>query len=173
MTRRDTLLVHPWTGHRRSTGLSQRALAGLCGVSEQVVLRLEQGLFTKPSPSVMNILSDLCDLSPRLLRLEYVNYQHDTRQMFRTKFPSYSAHRLNPPAVADPSLHPLRDYYTSNGISRIGICKGWCVHPAPLTKYEENKQRSVPTEVARAWSEMGWDVEDLIEDVDRWRREYR
>jgi hypothetical protein len=134
---------------------------------------LEQGVFSRPSEAVLHYLSEAADIPEAQLIREYYQYQRNTRRAFRDRFPDYSKTKELSTAVADLSLHPLTRYYTTHGLSRIGVCKGWCVHPFSFEQYEKNKQRSVPDDIQAAWFMMGWDLRELRADVDRWRRDYR
>lgn len=169
MTRRLALLEHPWAEIRKSKGMSQASLAASLDVSKEHVGRVEQGVFRKAPAEIITYLSVTFNINYTYLEESYYEYQLNTRKLFAEKYQSYMDVR-----PTDWS-NPIEAYYKSQGLSRVGLCKGWCVHPASLADYQKNRQRNAPADVKRAFKVMsginnGWDIEQLEIDMDKWRK---
>lgn len=53
--------THPYTSLRKELHISQTTLARVAGVSAQVVMRTEQGLYETPSVKILTALKSVCD----------------------------------------------------------------------------------------------------------------
>lgn len=157
-------MIHPWATFRESKGFSQQFIADQLDVSRHYVIRLEQGLFANSPDHVLNKLSDLLEVSNDELHATYHLYRHDTREEFGRSYADFSYLKNYAGAV-----HPLVDYRERNKLSRIGLCKGLCLHPDPINDYEKNKQRGVPRDLIVACNEISWDYGHLENAVTEWR----
>lgn len=163
-----TALRHPWSLRRNDRGFTQESLADSIGVTRHMVLRLEQGLFAEPPPDLLVKIGFRLDASlPELLE-EYFAYVKDARNYFREH--NLSIERaLKHYLVEKEDVHPLVFYREMQDLSRIGLCKGLCLHQDPIRDYENNQQRGVPSQLVAALKEINWPVEPLEEAVKEWR----
>jgi len=132
-------------------------------VSRHMVIRLEQSLF--PSPLHSEALSDLYSVDQELLISEYYRYIKTTRLEFSSRYPPFSEVLYH----YSGSTHPLIYYRERFGLSRIGLCKGLCLHNDPITNYEKNDQRGVPQQLIIACNSIEWDYGPLENAVNEWR----
>jgi transcriptional regulator with XRE-family HTH domain len=169
-----TPLTHPWSSRRKELGLTQAALGKELFVSRHMVIRLEQSLFAEPPPGLLNRLGLVFDEDCTELLREYHSYVRLTRRLFATKNQSFKVvfGGLEGYEGLTPYLqeqHPLEFYRETQSLSRIGFCKGLCLHQDPINDYEKNRQRDLPAQLYEACSFIGWNIEPLTLAVKDWR----
>lgn len=126
---------HPFKTIRHSNKLSQAQVANESGLTPQVVLRSEQGLYGMPTPKLTAFLSKL-DFSAPVAELEK---QYRTWQ---------TMHRLYGQSKIEPAIMRHRAEYPNRiitmpqfrqsvlGISSVvGMCKLLCIHPSQVDRY--------------------------------------
>lgn len=114
-------------------------------------------------------LSELYRINPDILETNYLEYQQNTREIFAKKHQSIET-RLKDYSLEN-STHPLVFYREAEGLSRIGLCKGLCMHQQMIRLYELNhhSQRTIPGDLVTAAREINWDLEPLAAAVAKWR----
>lgn len=162
---------HPFALRRYRASLTQVDLAERLGVTRHMVIRLEQGLFRLPPDHITQELAEIYGVEQWELIGEYRDWQREKRLEFKRKNPSFkevfgTEHYLGPE-------HPLTYYREKLGLSRIGLCKGLCLHPDPITDWEHNKQRGVPSSLKEACGVVFWDYTPLETAVTEWRMDGR
>jgi hypothetical protein len=133
-----------------------------------MVLRLEQGLFSEPPPDLLVKIAFKLEVPLPALLEDYFNYIKDARAYFREH--NLSIERgLKHYLVEKEDVHPLVFYREMQDLSRIGLCKGLCLHQDPIRDYENNQQRGVPAQLVTALNEIKWNIEPLEVAVKEWR----
>lgn len=66
--------MNPIKAYREEFHLSQRALASLCGITEQMILKVEQGVFPTLPPAVLKGLSTLTNDSQSDIEQSYEDW---------------------------------------------------------------------------------------------------
>lgn len=66
--------MNPIKAYREEFHLSQRALASLCGITEQIILKVEQGVFPTLPPAVLKGLSTLTEDSQSNIEASYEDW---------------------------------------------------------------------------------------------------
>jgi hypothetical protein len=99
--------------------------------------------------------------------MSYYDYVRSTREEFAK---SHNSFAVLVPTLVINRKHPLVLYRENYELSRMGLCKGLCLHYDPITEYEANKQREVPEQLKEACEEMKWDWQPLADAVAVWRR---
>lgn len=163
-----TTLVHPWAFRRKSLRITQLGLAVQLDVTRHMVLRLEQGLFPHPPSNLLVKLGVLWKVDTSVLRQEYSDYQHNSRKHFRDNYTNFD-HLWN----YEGETHPLQYWREEQELSRIGFCKGLCLHESGINDYEKNKMRHIPVQLTEALEEINWDPLSLTTAVSTWRIKWR
>ncbi len=140
-------ISHPWARYRRNMGLTQSSVADRVGVTRHYIIRLEQSLFWHPPDSLLVRLAILYDIE--LGEFEAL-FGSGLRSLVWDK-------------------HPLVIYRERHGLSRMGLCKGLCLHYDPVSEYEANKQRDIPAQLVEACDDIKWDYQPLVSAVAEWR----
>jgi hypothetical protein len=144
-------------------------MADRAGVTSQALMRAEQGVYSSPSPSILDALwgeadandpavSDLYDYG--VLLADYHNFQKLTRQ------DNYGSLE-EPFTFLNTGEHPFVDWRLRSGITaRIQISKRFCVHPALIFKFEMQPYlcTTIPKELVRALLGSGY-TEDTMKDL--------
>ena len=159
---------HPWALHRRSVGLTQESLADFLEVSRHMVIRLEQSLFPEPPPQLLNAISSLLEVSSSDLLNEYHSYATETRYSFRNEHRDFFSVLVNY-RVDSLDMAPLVYYREAEGLTRMGLCKGLCLHQDSVRDYELNLQRSLPAQLIEAADLLDWNYSQLEELTQKWR----
>jgi transcriptional regulator with XRE-family HTH domain len=158
--------LHPWAKYRRAAGFTQDSVADVLSVSRHYVIRLEQSLFTSPPKSISIKLSELYGIELGIFEASYYAFVRFKREEFAGKHGSFEKFFTDPYIF---KKHPLEFYRDAYSLSRMGLCKGLCLHYDPISEYEKNKQREVPDQLKEACEEIGWDVKPLRRAVADWR----
>lgn len=158
--------MNPLRSLRESANLSLVEMADRAGVTSQALMRAEQGVYSSPSPSILDALwgeadandaavSDLYDYG--VLLADYHNFQKLTRQdnygSLEEPFTFLDTGGLS------SIEHPFVDWRLRSGITaRIQISKRFCVHPALIFKFEMQPYlcMTIPKELVRALLESGY-----------------
>ncbi len=166
---RHAKISHPWARYRRNMGLTQSSVADRVGVTRHYIIRLEQSLFWHPSDSLLVRLSILYDIELGEFEESYYRYVRDTREEFARTHSSFEALFGSGLRSLVWDKHPLVIYRERHGLSRMGLCKGLCLHYDPVSEYEANKQRDIPAQLVEACDDIKWDYQPLVSAVAEWR----
>lgn len=150
---------------REAQSLSHQSLAMKCYVSKLALIRLEQGCFSDPLPSVIDYYVGRGESELRL-RDAYIEFQQETRRRHYLLFGSDLTFDLSLP------LHPLRQL--RRGINPTDLSKRLCLPQATIEHFEKKwkTQQSVPKQLASALSELGYrqhDIEGFKRNYKAWR----
>ncbi len=160
---------HPWARYRHSVGLTQEEVANKLYVTRHYVIRLEQSLYSDPDRLLVLKLAEMYGVEVGIFQEAYYQYVRDTREEFAKTHESFETYfRYGNPF---PKLHPLISYRRSYDLSRMGFCKGLCLHYNPMSNWEVNDQRHIPEQLIAACKEINWKTEPLDEMMRNWRHD--
>lgn len=162
-------MEHPFVVFRSLRDLTQDNLAEKLGVTRHYYLRLEQGLYHEIPERILTQLSDEFGTSKAELSAAYREFQKEQRYSFKAANESFKSVLKNYSGLA----HPLVYYRSEMLLTRMGLCKGLCLHYDGVTQYEANKQRGVPLDLKLACSDIYWDYTYLETAVAEWRQSGR
>lgn len=166
--------VNPLREMRLQQGFTLDRLAYLLGTTRQFIIRAEQAVYADPPPRLLRLLIDYTDtqsltganLIPApvgTLTDEQVVYHlyHKYQSFVRTR--NYGA-LLTEWGFWIGDKHPFVQWRKWSGIqSRIGVSKLFCVHPALISKFENQPHlvQTPPGELMAALEESGYSKELL------------
>ena len=164
----DDLPQHPnpVAEFRADQGLTQADLGGLSGVTRLTVLRAEQGVFPNITPSLLygmlNRAVIVTSVGQVLASVEefqdaYHAFQFDQRRL-------HYGHLTEtlPPYISGTS--PLTQWRISSGLSQIGLCVAFCVHPVGVAQIEKRLQKQLPAQLVTSLLDSGYD-KDILEEL--------
>lgn len=157
-------MTHKWILYRRRTGLSQERLAELLDVSRHYVIRLEQGIYRRPSKETLAKLASILRVTEAQLLSDYFEFQREKRKEFAEKFENF-----NSLTAYSGTKHPLVYWRETQGLSRIGLCKELCIHQDSLRDYELQLQTHIPEQLEEALNQINWPIETLVNAVREWK----
>lgn len=131
---------------RVSCGLTQRALASLAGVTEQVVLKTEQGLYPSIPPSmyaVARVLDPSIDLD--VMAFQYEQWILQELNTVRLPLASESVQYDTPVGFINWRAHVCLLNHVQNSVN--GFCKLMKINPYVIQKYEAGRLKQVPVQL--------------------------
>lgn len=144
----NTDIIHPVKKYRTEANLSQKELASMAGITEQVILKAEQGLYPTLPPSVLRALRELTGLSFTELEDEYEAWNNE--ELKKVILPVLSVGneetRLRDPMLFKSWMHlvcDLNDVPTNVN----SFCKLLKIHPYVIQKWTTGKMKEVPTQL--------------------------
>lgn len=140
---------NPFRELRTKQGISQYELARRIGCSKHAVLRLEQGMYYEPLPSVIEyFISYYPQLNRLSLIRDYVDFQVHTRES--------NARLLGDLLTELPTVpvgtHPLTYLRENRGINLTELAKRLCVSQSTIGYFEKSPihQKTVPDQLIHA-----------------------
>ena len=142
----NTEISNPIRKIREELGLTQSALADVAGVTEQVILKTEQGLYPTIPPSTMRAMAHLSNLSVGLIEALYEDWIN--QELRKVKLPTgnvlaeawNSRHTFHGWRVVVCRLNSVPDSVNS-------FCKLFKMNPYVIQKYETGKMRQTPLQL--------------------------
>jgi transcriptional regulator with XRE-family HTH domain len=145
--------------------ITQAELAEHLGVTRHYYIRLEQGLYHEIPDGILAELAKWFGVTEAEISGTYRTFQKVTREQFRESHLSFKKVLLKYNGLS----HPLTYYREHERLTRMGLCKGLCLHYDGVTQYEANKQRGVPLDIRIACNDIYWDYTYLETAVAEWR----
>lgn len=138
--------MNPIKAYRNEYHLSQRDLSSLCGVTEQVVLKAEQGVFPTMPPSLLEGLHSLSGDSKTNIELSYEDWIK--RELRNVELPDYSADNLLRDFILFKDRY-MPDVCKLNNvpISVSSFCATLKIHPYVIQKYISGKMKETPRQL--------------------------
>ncbi len=138
--------MNPIKAYRAEYHLSQRDLASLCGVTEQVVLKAEQGVFPTMPPSLLEGIHTLSGDSKINIEASYEDWIK--RELSNVGLPDRDHDRM----LVDYII--FKDRYlpevcriNSVPVSISGFCSIVKIHPYVIQKYVSGKMKETPRQL--------------------------
>lgn len=125
---------HPFKRVRESLSLTQSQLAREAQITEQTVLKTEQGLYTFPPVGIIRVLSELSRESEIDLYTWYNEFQKIRRSETRPVLESAISRFATLKEGIGGTHEEFRQLVT--GESQQQYCRFLCIHPAQLSRYE-------------------------------------
>ena len=127
---------------RESNHLSQKAAASLCGITEQVILKTEQGLYPTMPPSVLGAFAELGGCTQNELEYRYEKWIDE--ELLKVKLPTTID-------IAHPSefLHFRTIVCGINNMpdSVNAFCKLFKMNPYVIQKFEAGRLKQTPLQL--------------------------
>lgn len=149
---------------REAAGETVSSMAELAGVTTQLVIWNEQGVYASPSPRYLQQLLEYSPAgdyhtSPDALTRDYYAFQKLTRESNYGKL-------LEPHDWSDYPWrhHPFVAWRKASGLdSRVAISKLYCVAPSLIFKFEKQPERckTPPGELRQALLDSGYRADTL------------
>ena len=125
---------------------TQSSIAKLAGITEQVVLKAEQGMYPTMPPALLQALHDITGFSKARIESEYERWID--RELFKVRLPSTGNQMVT-------------DYILFNewrsavcGMNKVpdninSFCKLLKIHPYVIQKYSAGKMKGVPIQLVQ------------------------
>lgn len=147
--------INPLKAERLKRNLTQAQLANLSGISQNAIVKSEQGLYKHPSDNVISAFFNYdlrhnhgCNYSQFKEKLS-VAYQIWRVQKLITARPHLASGRYYGSLVRPVGLHPMADWRINYlGLtSQMQLCKLLVIHPSILSQYESGRTRTMPADI--------------------------
>lgn len=130
--------TNPIKQARQEAGLSQNQLAQMIGVSRQIVVKTENGMYRFPSTKILAALDPDGTLN---LEAKYKHWQEQKRLKL-----------VNQLIVTGDTFQQLIE---DNWENINSACRALCLNPETVTRYIKRTTRRMPDEIAIALSQAG------------------
>lgn len=148
--------IHPIKKYRTEANLSQKELAAMAGITEQVILKAEQGLYPTLPPSVLRAMRELTGKSFTEIEDEYEawNLEELTHVVLPVSSASHTSVGIPPSEerqLRDPMLfkHWMHLVCDLNDVPTNvnAFCKLLKIHPYVIQKWTAGKMKEVPAQL--------------------------
>jgi transcriptional regulator with XRE-family HTH domain len=137
-------MENPITEFRKEYRYTQRFIAGYAGITEQVVLKAEQGLYPTLPPSLLRAVSHLQGVTESSFEERYENWINES--LAAVKLPSVGDHMVtNRVTFVEWRSTVCGMNHVPDNIN--AFCKLMKIHPYVIQKYESGKMKGVPIQL--------------------------
>jgi DNA-binding XRE family transcriptional regulator len=128
---------------RMELGLTQGALASIAGITEQVILKSEQGLYPTLPPTVLRALSKVTGISEANIEAQYEEWINS--ELRQVVLPSVGLKFDTPESF----LLWKAELCTLNEVpnSVVAVCKLLKINPYVIQKYEAGRLKQTPLQL--------------------------
>ena len=138
--------MNPIKAYRTEYHLSQRDLASLCGITEQVVLKAEQGVFPTMPPSLLEGLHTLSGDSKQNIELSYEDWIK--RELAGVILPDASLDNLMRDFILFKDRYlPEVCRINSAPVSVSSFCSIIKIHNYVIQKFISGKMKAAPRQL--------------------------
>ena len=138
--------MNPIKAYRAEYHLSQRDLSSLCGITEQVVLKAEQGVFPTMPPSLLEGLATLTGDSKTHIEQSYEDWIK--RELRTVDLPdSLSDKLLRDHILFKDSYLPAVCRLNNVPVTINSFCALIKIHPYVIQKYVSGKMKETPRQL--------------------------
>lgn len=160
--------TNPFTSLRRRKNMTIDHLSEVAYVSKQALIRLEQGCFSDPLPSMVDYWTAHGETSELQLKDAYIEFQETVRKR-NTKLLGDSLH-----VDVASTEHPLRQLRNPRHLNPTEVAKALCIPQATIEHFEKKwkTQQSVPKQLKAALAQAGYsqrDIESFCRSYTAWR----
>ena len=136
--------MNPISKIRKELRLTQKELAQRANITEQVVLKAEQGLYPTLPPSLLRTTDYLAGLPQNSIENRYEAWIDE--ELLKVKLPSASHHMVT------DRINFVNWRSTVCGMNQVpdsvnSFCKLMKIHPYVIQKYESGKMKGVPVQL--------------------------
>ena len=145
-------MINPIKEVREANALTQRAFASLAGVTEQIIIRAESGMFGSLPPSVVRAVQVYTGESNLAIIRHYEAWVE--QELKEVKLPN---------GMSDKMILSRAEFIDwkkavciLNGVpdTSVGFCKLFKMHPYVIEKWESGKLRSAPLQLVQRLAHM-------------------
>lgn len=144
--------TNPVKRTREEHNLTQKAMASLAGVTEQVVLRAEQGMFGELPPSMIEAVSTLTGEDSDYITKSYKQWVD--MELSKVRLPDGSADKM----VLDREtfIEWMNTVCAMNDTpnTSVGFCKLFKMHPYVIDKWISGRLKSAPIQLIQRLAHM-------------------
>lgn len=161
---------NPFRKFRNELGLSQTAFGKSAGVSKHAILRLEQGMYDKPLPSVVEFVVSNSDLTHYQISEAYTSFQRAVREEDHLIFGAMALRLQSCPR----GQHPLTYLRNLQGLNQTELCKRLCISQTVINNFELKwqTQHTVPKQLLDALRDNGYHTSALVA-LEDWYEAFR
>lgn len=144
--------MNPIKQVREDNHLTQRAFASLAGVSEQVVIRAEAGLFGTLPPSIIKAVQTFTHDSDRAITVAYERWIE--KELTEVKLPNRESDSM---ILYRSGFTEWKDTVCAlNNVPHTtwGFCGLFKMHPYVIEKWESGKMKSPPLQLVQRLAHM-------------------
>ena len=167
---------NPFRKLRKAEGISQYELARRLGLTKHAILRLEQGCFADPLPSVVTYFVEAQGnhtkpVSKTYLLDAYREFQYETRRS-NAHCLGYNLNLTLPNCPV--GIHPLTYLREGHGINPTALSKLLCISQSTIVYFEKRSlnQATVPAQLVTALHDAEYTEEEtnlLAQKYDEYR----
>lgn len=155
---------NPFRKLRISEGISQYDLAKRTGLSKHAILRLEQGCFAEPLPTVIQYFTDgMGHLSRPVSKTYLLEAYRDFQYAVRKSNAGCLGHNLMLILPTCPvGIHPLTYLREGHGINPTALSKLLCISQSTVVYFEKRSlnQATVPAQLISALHDAEYTEEE-------------
>lgn len=138
--------MNPIKAYRTEYHLTQRELASLCGITEQVILKAEQGVFPTLTPSILRGLETLTGDSKENIEKSYEDWI--LRELATVDLPDGTSDGI----IRDHLLFkdkylPMVCHLNNVPVTINSFCSLVKIHPYVIQKYASGKMKEAPKQL--------------------------
>lgn len=139
--------MNPIKAYRNEYHLSQRDLSSLCGITEQVVLKAEQGVFPTMPPSLLDGLATLTGDSKVNIETSYEDWIK--RELKTVDLPSdrHSDNLLRDFVLFKDKYLPAVCRLNNVPVTISSFCALIKIHPYVIQKFVSGKMKETPRQL--------------------------
>jgi DNA-binding XRE family transcriptional regulator len=163
--------INVFTEMRQALNLSHVELAKRIHISKQALIRLEQGTFNQPLPTVVDYYVKYHGYNELTILDAYEHYRYQTRRRYTGLFGPHLSFDIN------SSQHPFRQLRDSiqPPVNPSEVAKYLCVPQATIQHFERKwkTQQTVPKELNAALHAIGYtysEINQFNDNYESWRR---
>lgn len=159
---------NPFRELRLRQGISQYELARRIGCSKHAILRLEQGMYYEPLPSVIDYF--ISHNPTTLNRLTLLQEYQDFQVSIRTLNSRLLGDLILELTACPVGTHPLTYLRESRGINLTELAKRLCISQSTAGYFEKSPihQKTVPEQLIHAL----WDADYTEQETDALKEAY-
>lgn len=162
--------INIFTELRNKLGLSHQQLATRLRLSKQALIRLEQGTFNQPLPTVVDYYVKSHGYNELELTDAYEGYRQSMRKRHRILF----GYQLQ--VITEVSEHPFRQLRFKANLNPSEVAKSLCIPQATIQHFERKwkQQKTVPKDLQQAMHDIGYthnQIAAFCNDYHYWREQ--
>jgi transcriptional regulator with XRE-family HTH domain len=144
--------MNPIKEVRLDHNLTQRAFASLAGVTEQIVIRAESGMFGTLPPSIVNAVRVFTG-QPSMVIID--NYEAWVeKELKEVKLPAASSDHMILDRIQFVEWKVVTCSLNDVPATTVGFCKLFKMHPHVIDKWESGKLKSAPLQLVQRLAHM-------------------
>ena len=169
---------HPLRIHRMKKGYTLRELSALSGVTWMGIHFIEIQKYGNIKPETIFKLAVALKLNPATLYVKCLEYQMErvpteSRKALRVVAKKGEGPKEMLARLLHRQLHPLNVYLSKTNKSADDFIEAVSISSATLKNWLDNKSLPNTKLLKRVADELGFNIDDLINDIDRWAKEDR